>query len=216
VGPPPVHLENPGARQPQRKPSATAALSNGEEVRALLSAERAGPQTPAGAPPASRVVRTPLSLPRAPISSFPTLHIADLTVSSPCILSRLTHSQMPMTDSCVHGPGRRPSHNSSIPGSESALTTQRRASSNSAEWRPRGSVTFAPDVVSPPASRVRLHKEARRHSEEMLADEAADLADRFGAVASNKPLSPAVRRSSAQAQAATGQRRSTSCTSRNE
>ena len=113
---------------------------------------------------------------------------------------------MAMTDSRVPVPGRESAP--SIPGSNSA---RRRASLD--DRRPRGSVTFAPDVVSPPASRVRLHKEARRHSEEMLPeDEAADLTDRFGAVASDKPPSPAVRRSSAQPEPARPHRRSSGCT----
>ena len=175
----------------QRRPTASAASANGDELSRALSAEgragggggtpaaraarsSTGPQTPLGAPPAGRSV---------------------------------------MTDSRLPAPGRG---SSMMPWPPSALK-ERRASDGSVERRgARASVTWREDVVSPPASRVRLHKEARRQSEEMLADpEASDLADRFGEVAESKPPSPAQtrRRSSAQA-AAAPPRRSAACTDR--
>ena len=208
VGPPGGAARSSGGRQPHPNPSASAATANGQEVSRALSelceaaergtprgasfsssapaaAARAGPQTPAGAP-ASRTVRPGHACIAQPSDSNANVAIADL------FRSASANTQMAMTDSRVPAPGR----GSSTAGPDSARASQRRASSNSAERRPRGSVTFAPDVVSPPASRVRLHKEARRHSEELLSDdEAADLTDRFGGRStSNAAVAPVISR----------------------
>jgi hypothetical protein len=169
-------------------PAASAASANGEEVsRALRLDSTASSDTGAGTPGTARSgpgPQTPLGAPPAP--------------------------GLALTDSRLPAPGRDAS---SKPCPPSAMKS-RRASDSVAGRTARASVTWRDDVVSPPASRVRLHKEARRQSEDMLADaEASDLADRFSEVAEQKPPSPAQTRRRASEKAANAHR-SSGCTDR--
>ncbi len=173
----------------QGTPAASAASANGEAVSLALRLDSTdSSDTGAGTPGAAR----PGAAPQTPLGAPPAPGLA-------------------LTDSRLPAPRR---DHSSKPCPPSAMKT-RRASDSAADRTARASVTWRDDVVSPPASRVRLHKEARRQSEDMLADaEASDLADRFSEVASEqKPPSPAQTRRRASEKAANAQR-SSGCTDR--
>ena len=191
------------SEQKRCAPAASAASANGEELsRALRLDSTVGSDTAAVAPAtdgSDTAPGTPGSArsgsgPQTPLGAPPAPGLA-------------------MTDSRLPAPARSPS---SKPCPPSAMKI-RRASESVAGRTARASVRWRDDVVSPPASRVRLHKEARRQSEDMLADaEASDLGDLFSAAASepSKPPSPAQTRRRASEKAANGQARSSGCTDR--
>lgn len=198
-----VSIDNSVSEQKQCAPATSAASANGEELsRALRLDSTVGSDT-VGVTPATdgsdTAPGTPGSArsgpgPQTPVGAPPAPGLA-------------------MTDSRLPAPCQSPSGKPCPP---SAMKI-RRASESVAGRTARASVRWRDDVVSPPASRVRLHKEARRQSEDMLADaEASDLGDLFSAAASepSKPPSPAQTRRRASEKAAYGQARSSGCTDR--